>query len=74
MLDKMLYNGILDNIIGEKVNYGPLLGGRHRCSFETLLGEETFKINGSQYETDGCYETENFVCIVEAKSEDYKDF
>lgn len=32
------------------------------------------KIKGSQYETDGCYETENYVCIVEAKSIECEDF
>ena len=74
MLDKMYYNNVLDDIIGEKINYGPLLGGRHRCTFDTFIGSETIKIQGSQYETDGCYETENFVCIVEAKSIDCDDF
>jgi len=74
MLDNMLYNGTLDDIIGEKVNQGPLLGGRHRCSFETSLGGDALEISGSQYETDGCYETDNYVCIVEAKSIYCKDF
>jgi hypothetical protein len=74
MLDKMYYNNVLDDIIGEKINYGPLLGGRHRCNFDTFIGSETIKIQGSQYETDGCYETENFVCIVEAKSIDCDNF
>ena len=74
MLDNMYYNGILEDIIGEKIKYGPLLGGRHRCNFETILGNKTLKIEGSQYETDGCYETDNYVCIVEAKSIDCEDF
>lgn len=74
MLDKMYYNGILSDIIGEKINYGPLLGGKHYCTFDTIIGTETVTIKGSQYETDGCYETDNFVCIVEAKSIDCTDF
>ena len=74
MLDKMYYNNILDNIIGEKINYGPLLGGRHRCNFNTIVGSEHIEIQGSQYETDGCYETDNYVCIVEAKSIQCIDF
>ena len=74
MLDKLYYNHILDDIIGEKIKYGPLLGGRHRCTFDTIVGSENIKIQGSQYETDGCYETENYVCIVEAKSNECKDF
>jgi hypothetical protein len=74
MLDKMYYNNILNDIIGEQINYGPLLGGRHRCTFNTIIGSESIKIQGSQYEIDGCYETENFVCIVEAKSIECDDF
>jgi len=74
MLDKLHYNNILDDIIGEKINYGPLLGGRHRCNFNTIIGSECITIEGSQYETDGCYETDNYVCIVEAKSVECDDF
>ena len=74
MLDKMYYNNILNDIIGEKIKYGPLLGGRHRCNFNTIIGNESITIQGSQYETDGCYETDNYVCIVEAKTIDCDDF
>lgn len=74
LLDKLKYNNIFDDIIGEKIKYGPLLGGRHRCSFDTIVGSEHVKIQGSQYETDGCYETDNYVCIVEAKSCECEDF
>lgn len=74
MLDNMLYNGTLKEIIGEEIKFGPLLGGRHRCSFTTQLGNEILNIEGSQYETDGCYETENYICIVEAKSIECKNF
>ncbi len=74
MLDKMKYNGIFNDIIGEPIMYGPLLGGRHRCNFNTILGSQTLQIKGSQYETDGCYETKNYICIVEAKSCECEDF
>lgn len=74
MLDKLKYNNILDDIIGEKIKYGPLLGGRHRCNFNTIINNKCIEIKGSQYETDGCYETENYVCIVEAKSIECNDF
>ena len=74
MLDKLYYNNVLSNIIGEKIVYGPLLGGRHYCSFKTNIGSHFIEIQGSQYETDGCYETENYVCIVEAKSCKLHDF
>jgi len=74
MLDKLYYNYILDDIIGEKINQGPLLGGRHRCNFNTIVGSTNIAIEGSQYETDGCYETDNYVCIVEAKAIECNDF
>ena len=74
MIDKLKYNNILDDIIGEKIKYGPLLGGRHRCNFHTIINSKPIEIRGSQYETDGCYETDNYVCIVEAKSIDCDDF
>ena len=51
-----------------------LLGGRHRCSFQTEINNQILEINGSQYETDGCYETHNHVCLVEAKSILCEDF
>lgn len=74
MLDYLKYNNILDNVIGEKIIYGPLLGGRHRCNFNTIINNKRIKIEGSQYETDACYVTDNYVCIVEAKSIECVDF
>ena len=74
MLSNLYFNKILNDIIGEEILYGPLLGGRHRCTFDTIIGNTPIKIQGSQYETDGCYETQNFVCIVEAKSSMCNDF
>jgi len=40
LLDKLKYNKILDDIIGEKIKYGPLLGGRHRCHFNTIINSQ----------------------------------
>ena len=74
ILDKLYYNNILEHIIGEKILYGPLLGGRHRCNFDTIIGDISLSIKGSQYETDGCYETKNTVCIIEMKSVPYDNF
>ena len=74
ILDKLHYNNVLEYVIGEKILYGPLLGGRHRCTFDTTIGDISLSISGSQYETDGCYETKSTVCIVEAKSTPCKDF
>ena len=74
MLDKLYYNHILNDIIGEKIIYGPFLIGRHRCNFDTIIGSTLIKIRGCQYETDGCYETNNYICIIEAKTVKCKDF
>lgn len=74
MLNKLLYNGVFDNIIGEKIIFNSLLGGRHRCNFCTFINGKQIEISGSQYETDACYETDNFVCVVEAKSIECIDF
>lgn len=68
MLDNLNYNGILEEILQEKGIKGPFLGGRHRCKFKTVLGNQEIEIDGSQYETDGCYETKEQICLVEAKS------
>lgn len=74
MLDNLRYTGCLDSIIGEPILYGPLLGGRHRCTFDTKLGNIDLSIKGVQFETDGAYETANHICIVEAKSIYCTDF
>ena len=74
MIDNLRYNGVLEDIIGEKITYGPLLGGRHYCSFKTTLGNEELTITGSQYETDACYETNNHIYIIEAKNIETDNF
>lgn len=70
MLDKLQYSGSLDEIIEEKILIGPLLGGRHRCNFNTIFNNKNITVQGSQYETDGCYETKNYYVVVEAKNID----
>jgi hypothetical protein len=67
MLNDLQYDGILEIIFGEKIHYGPLLGGRHRCTFKTTLNNDIVSISGAQYETDACYETESCVYVIEAK-------
>jgi len=74
LLDNLRYSGVLEDEIGEKILYGPLLGGRHRCHFTTIFGGKELIIDGSQYETDGCFETENKICIIEVKSKYVKSF
>lgn len=74
MLDKLDHNKVFDDIIGEKIKYPNILGGRHRCSFDTVIGSKIVKVRGVQYEIDRCHETENYVCIIEAKNIKCKDF
>jgi len=76
LLDNLRYDEVLesDKLIGEKIIYGPLLGGRHYCHFKATLENTEIEINGSQYETDACYESENGVCIIEIKSIDVRSF
>jgi hypothetical protein len=73
MLDILHYNGVFDEILEEKIKYTGL-SGRHRCNFSTNINGLEIKIKGSQYETDGCYESKNKICIVEAKMKPYEDF
>lgn len=48
--------------------FGPLLSGRHRCSFKTKIGNNDIEICGSQYETDACYESKNKILLIECKT------
>lgn len=73
MLDVLQYNDIFEEIINEKILYTGL-NGRHRCSFNTNINDLEITIKGSQYETDGCYESKTKICIVEAKMKPYEDF
>lgn len=70
LLDNLKYSGIFENTnyLNEPIKYGSLLGGRHYCSFLTILNGKKLKIQGSQFETDGCYESENKILIIELKN------
>ncbi len=69
LIDNLRYAGLFEKkqYLGEKIKYGPLLGGRHRCSFSTKIGEKQVDISGSQYETDACFESENKILLIECK-------
>lgn len=69
-LDNLRYSGLFERetYLNEPIQYGPLLTGRHRCSFDTHLQEESISIQGVQFETDGCYESKNKILLIEAKS------
>jgi hypothetical protein len=70
LIDNLRYSGLFENkkYLEEPILYGSLLGGRHRCSFKTKIGTQEIEINGSQYETDACYESKNKILLIECKS------
>jgi hypothetical protein len=74
LIDNLRYSGIFerDEILGEKITHGPMLNGRHRCSMKLKLGKDTINIEGVQYETDSCFESENKILIIEGKSSNKK--
>lgn len=70
LIDNIRYSGVFERpeFLGEPITHGSLLHGRHHCSFNMKIGLKDININGVQYETDGCYESEHKVLIVEGKS------
>lgn len=70
VIDNLRYSGVFESdvYLNERIEFGSLLSGRHRCSFETQLQNEKISIKGVQYETDGCYESENKILLIEGKS------
>ena len=66
LLDTLRYNGIFEHseFLDESILYGPLLGGRHRCKFKMKLDGLEIDVCGSQFETDGCYESENKILLT----------
>lgn len=74
ILDKLQCSGILDNIIGEKILFGPLMNGRHRVSFNVIIGGKNINIKSVQCEIDGVFESENIITLVEVKSKILRDF
>lgn len=52
LMDNLRYSGLFEKsqYLGEKILFGSLLSGRHRCSFKTKLGQTDIEIIGSQCE------------------------
>ncbi len=69
LIDNLRYSGVFESndFLGEPILYGSLLTGRHRCTFTTKIGNKEISVEGSQYETDGCYESKNKVLLIECK-------
>lgn len=76
ILTKLKYNKVFERpeFLGEPIILSELLNGRRRCNFKTYLNNEEFNITGSQFETDGYYESENNIIIVEVKSKQVNNF
>jgi len=70
VIDNLRYSGVFERpeLLGEPITHGPLLNGRHRCTFDMKLGEHALHISGVQYETDACFESAHKVLIIEGKS------
>jgi hypothetical protein len=70
LIDNLRYSGLFETeeYLSEPILYGPLLNGRHRCSFKTKIGDNDVDVTGSQFETDSCYESENKILLIEGKS------
>ena len=68
LLDNLRYSGVFEtaDFLDEPILFGPLLSGRHRCSFNTTIGTKEVSVEGSQY--DACYESENKVLLIECKA------
>ena len=69
LIDNLRYSGLFEKsqYLDEKILFGSLLNGRHRCSFKTKIGTKEVDIEGSQYETDACYESKNKILLIECK-------
>jgi hypothetical protein len=76
LIDNLRYSGIFEQkkYLDEKINFGPLLNGRHRCSFKAILGNTKIEAKGVQFETDACYESDNKILIIECKGKPEKNF
>ena len=69
LIDNIRYAGIFERneFLGEPIEFGPLMRGRHRCSFDMKLEEEQINVKGVQIETDACYISKNKILLIECK-------
>ena len=76
VIDNLRYSGLFESesYLDEPIKFGSLLNGRHRCSFDTRLCDEPITVRGSQYETDGCFESANKILLIEGKSGNNRSF
>lgn len=69
-IDNLRYSGVFERetYLNEPIKYEKLLAGRHRCSFNTTIQDTPITTQGVQFETDGCYVSDNKILLIEAKS------
>jgi hypothetical protein len=70
-IDNLRHGGVFERpeFMNEAITHGPLLNGRHRCSFQMKLGDNFYSIKGVQYEVDSCFESQNKILLIEGKNE-----
>jgi len=70
LIDNLRYSGVFEssNFMNESINHEGLLMGRHYCSFDMNINKQQHKIEGVQFETDKCYESDNCIMVIEGKS------
>lgn len=70
LLDNLRYAGVFERpeFLGEPIRHGPLLNGRHRCSFSMTFAGAPVEVQGVQYEVDACYESHSKILLIEGKS------
>jgi len=67
LIDNLYYSKLFDTLLEEPITHGPLLKGRHYCTFRMKLGSKTIDVKSSQYEVDACYESKHKILVIEAK-------
>jgi hypothetical protein len=70
-IDNIRYTGLFETseYLGEEIIGEKLLSGRHRCTFNTKINDKEINVEGSQYETDAAYESENKILVIECKND-----
>lgn len=70
-IDNLRHGGVFERLefMNEPITHGPLLNGRHRCSFQMKLGDNLYHVKGVQYEVDSCFESQNKILLIEGKNE-----
>ena len=74
LLDTLSINGIYNDILKEDIKYGPVKVNYNTVSFTSVVDNTETIITPPDNSPYICYESENKICIVEAKMKPYEDF